>query len=209
MICFARAIRGGHDARMDFISALLLLIIVTDPLGNVPLLIICLDGVAPERRRAVIVREVFFAFVIMSVFLFFGPALLRVMSLSEEALQVAGGIILFLISIKLIFPTDSSWLGVQRGVEPLVFPVAVPLVAGPSAITTVMLLGAQNPHGKWIWFVAIVAASLVSLVVFFFADMLQHFMGDRGIAAIQRLMGMLLTVVAVQMLISGYHSVIG
>lgn len=188
---------------MDLLSAIILLIIVTDPIGNLPVVVSCLSGT--KRPRFFIMREILFAFLILVGFLFFGPFLLRVLGLSEEALRVAGGIILFLIAIKMIFPTDSSWLGIHDGEEPILFPLAVPLVAGPSAVATVTLFAAQHPGRLGIWFIAIVVSMLSTLLVFNMAPTLHRIMGPRGLAAVERLMGMLLTVISVQMLISSFE----
>lgn len=120
---------------MDLVSAVVLLLIVTDPLGNLPIVIACLEGT--KRPHFFVAREVALAAIVLILSLFFGPWLLEILNLSEEALRLAGGIVLFLIAIKLIFPTDTSWMGVKEGEEPWLFPVAVPLVAGPSAVATV------------------------------------------------------------------------
>jgi multiple antibiotic resistance protein len=190
---------------MDLISAIILLVIVTDPLGNLPMVMSCLEGT--RRPYRFITREVALATLVLIGSLFFGPALLRVLHLSQEALQLAGGIVLFLIAIKLIFPTDTSWMGVKQGEEPIFFPLAVPLVAGPSAVATVMLFAGQHPGRMGVWVVAIMVSMLVSLVAFLFAPAVHRFVGHRGLAAFQRLMGMLLTVIAVQMLITAVKEI--
>jgi multiple antibiotic resistance protein len=191
---------------MDLLSAVILLIIVTDPVGNLPVVVSCLSST--RRPRFFILREVFFAFIILVTSLFLGPWLLHILGLSEEALRLAGGIILFLIAIKMIFPSESSWLGIHDGEEPILFPLAVPLVAGPSAVATVTLFGAQYPEMRWIWLVAIFGSMLTTLLVFNIAPVLHRIMGPRGLAAIERLMGMLLTVISVQMLISGFQEIL-
>lgn len=186
---------------MDLLSATFLLLIVMDPLGNVPLALTLMQQV--KRKKFFILRESFLAFAILTLFLFFGPTLLHMLDLSSEALLLAGGIILFLIAIKLIFPTDTSWLGMKEGEEPLLFPLAVPLIAGPSAVATVMLFAARYPEQMFTWFSAILLASAVSTVVLFFSAGLHKFMGNRGLAAAQRLLGMLLTAISVDMIIDG------
>lgn len=190
---------------MDLISAIILLVIVTDPLGNLPIVMTCLEGT--KRPYRFITREVILATIVLLAALFLGPALLRLLHLSEEALRLAGGIVLFLIAIKLIFPTDTSWMGVKKGEEPILFPLAVPLVAGPSAVATVMLFAAQYPQRMGIWVIAILVTMAVSLVAFFFAPAVNRIVGHRGLSAFQRLMGMLLTVIAVQMLITALKEI--
>ena len=190
---------------MDLVSAVILLLIVTDPLGNLPMVMACLEGT--KRPRVFVSREVVLATIVLILSLFFGPWLLRVLDLTEEALRLAGGIVLFLIAIKLIFPTDTSWMGVKNGEEPLLFPLAVPLVAGPSAVATVMLFSAQYPDRMGVWVIAILISMFVSLVTFLFAPVLHKIVGNRALAAFQRLMGMLLTVIATQMIISGIREI--
>lgn len=190
---------------MDLISAVVLLVIVTDPLGNLPIVLTCLEGT--RRPYRFVTREVILAAIALITALFLGPGLLRMLNLSEEALRLAGGIVLFLIAIKLIFPTDTSWLGVKQGEEPILFPLAVPLVAGPSAVATVMLFAAQYPERMGVWVIAILVSMLVSLVTFCFAPVVHRVVGNRGLAAFQRLMGMLLTVIAVQMLITAIKEI--
>ena len=190
---------------MDLVSAIILLVIVTDPLGNLPMVLACLDGT--KRPYRFITREVFLASVVLLVALFLGPQLLRLLDLSEEALRLAGGIVLFLISIKLIFPTDTSWMGVKTGEEPILFPLAVPLIAGPSAVATVTLFSAQYPDRMGVWVIAIFITMSVSLLTFSFAPVLHRIVGQRGLAAFERLMGMLLTVIAIQMLITAIQEI--
>jgi multiple antibiotic resistance protein len=190
---------------MDLVSAIVLLLIVTDPLGNLPLLIVCLEGT--KRPYRFVTREVFLACLVLVVSLFVGPSLMRLLHLSAEALQLAGGIVLFLIAIKLIFPTDISWIGLKKGEEPFLFPVAVPLVSGPSAVATVMLFSAQYPDRMGVWVVAIVVTMIISLLIFLFAPALQRAVGDKGLAAFQRLMGLLLCAISVQMLITAIKTV--
>lgn len=190
---------------MDLISAIILLVIVTDPLGNLPMVLSCLEGT--KRPYRFVVREVILAMLVLLVALFLGPQLLRLLDLSEEALRLAGGIILFLIALKLIFPSDTSWMGVKKGEEPILFPLAVPLVAGPSAVATVVLFSAQYPDRMGIWVVAIVVSMSVSLVSFLFAPVVHDIVGHRGLAAFERLMGMLLTVISVQMLITAIKDI--
>ena len=190
---------------MDLISAIVLLVIVTDPLGNLPMVLTCLEGT--KRPYRFIIREVILAMLVLVTALFIGPGLLKMLHLSQEALQLAGGIVLFLIAIKLVFPTDTSWMGVKQGEEPILFPLAVPLVAGPSAVATVMLFAAQYPDRMGVWVVAILVAMSTSLVAFLFAPVVHRIVGHRGLSAFQRLMGMLLTVIAVQMLITAIKDI--
>jgi multiple antibiotic resistance protein len=190
---------------MDLVSAVVLLLIVTDPLGNLPVVVTCLEGT--KRPYFFVAREVALAALVLILSLFIGPWLLQVLDLSQEALRLAGGIILFLIAIKLIFPSDTSWMGVKQGEEPWLFPLAVPLVAGPSAVATVTLFAAQQPDKIGIWTAAILITMSISCVSFSFAPVLHRIVGHRALAAFEKLMGMLLTVIATQMIISGVEEI--
>ena len=127
-----------------FVSATVLLLLITDPFGSIPVFANALRNVAPERRSWVIVREVLIAFAVLLTFMFVGDAFLRVMNLSGLSLQIAGGVILFLIALRMVFPTPDAQMATIVG-EPLIVPLAVPALAGPSALATVMLLVSEAP----------------------------------------------------------------
>jgi multiple antibiotic resistance protein len=176
-----------------------------DPLGNVPLFLSVLNNVEPKRRQRIILRETFIAFIILALFLFFGQYILEGMHISEPALQIAGGIILFLIAIRMIFPEHSQDDKTQLSGEPLIVPLAIPLIAGPSTMTMVMLLANQAPYDMFRWFIALTTAWFITTVILVFADSLRKILGERGLTAIERLMGMILTTMAVQMFLSGFE----
>ena len=189
---------------MDIISAATLLFLVMDPLGNVPIYLSVLDKVDPARRTRVVVRELLLALAVLVVFLYFGRYLLGFLQLSQHAIRIAGGVILFLIALKMVFP-------VARGLhaddeidgEPLLVPLAIPLVAGPSAMAVVMLLATNDPTRMTEWLLALLAAWLLSSLILVSATGLKRFLGRRGLIAMERLMGMVLVAVAVQMLLEG------
>ncbi|MBL8509492.1 MarC family protein [Chitinimonas viridis] len=189
-----------------FISATILLILVTDPLGNIPLFIGLLRQVDPARRRRIIIREVCLAFGILLFFLFFGRQVLAVMHLSETSLGIAGGVILFLISLKMIFPHPEGAFAHQVKGEPFLVPLAIPFIAGPSAIATVLLLVAREPHRQLEWIGALTVAMLVSAVVLGFAERIADFLGEQVTMAFERLMGLILTAIAIEMLLSGIQA---
>ncbi len=191
---------------MDFVSALILLIIVMDPLGNIPPVLTLLEGI--RRKRVFILREGAFACAVLVGFLFFGPALLGALNLSQEAIQMAGGIILFIIALKMIFATGPGWIDTAEGGEPILFPVAVPLIAGPSAAATVMLFAAQHPDRMGTWLLAVITASVLSTVVLLGGTALHRVAGRRGLSAIQRLMGLLLTAISVEMILDATRSLL-
>ncbi|MDP2876124.1 MAG: MarC family protein, partial [Holophaga sp.] len=131
---------------ISFLSTTILLVLITDPLGNIPIFISALRKVKPERRRIVILRECLIAFVALMIFLLAGKPILGILHLSDDALRVGGGVILMLIAIRMIFPEHGARLGddpVEE--EPFIVPLAIPLIAGPSAMATVLLLSRQYP----------------------------------------------------------------
>ena len=189
---------------MDVLSAATLLFLTMDPLGNIPIYLSVLDDVAPERRLRVVVRELLLALVIMVVFLFFGRHLLSLMHLSQHAIRIAGGIILFLIALKMIFPMPrAAHTPDELQGEPLLVPLAVPMVAGPSALATVLLLATTDPNRMQDWMLALLLAWSVSAVILVSASQLKRLLGRRGLVALERLMGMLLIGIAVQMFLDG------
>ena len=192
-----------------FLSATILLILTTDPLGNIPLFISTLEEVKPERRFRVITREVLIAFVLLLTFMLFGKTFLSVLHLSEEALSVAGGVILLLIAIDMVFPHRAEKRGAHEiSGEPFIVPLAIPLISGPSSMATVLLLASRNPGRSLEWAGAICITMLVSYVVFLGAVRLRNLVGVETITAMERLMGLVLTAIAVEMLLGGFTSYI-
>jgi len=188
---------------MTLLSALLLLILVMDPLGNVPLFLILLESVEPKRRRRVLLRESLIALGILFVFLIAGRHVLAVLDISQPALSIAGGVVLFLIAVQMIFPRPGGMIGATPEGEPFLVPIAVPLIAGPSTLATIMLLATQHPARLGHWALAIAGAWLVSTLILLAAEGLRKILRRRGLIAIERLMGMVLMVIAVEMLLSG------
>jgi multiple antibiotic resistance protein len=190
---------------MTMISAAVLLFLVMDPLGNVPMFISALKNVAAERQNTVIVRELLIALLLLVIFLFAGQYLLSWFHITDPALTVSGGVILFLIAIRMVFPSHEKPL--QEGIdgEPFIVPLAIPYVVGPSAIATVMLMMTRSPERWPEWLMAVFLAWLASSLILFFATKLKRFLSQRVLIAIERLMGMLLITLAVQMLMTGIH----
>jgi len=179
------------------LSVTILLILITDPLGNIPLFIAALKNVQPARRTKVILRECGIAFITLLVFLFFGSGFLKALHLSNETLRIAGGIILFLIAINMVFPSSGAKLvDEEQGSEPF-------LVAGPSAMTTVMLLSSSSAALSLEWVGSIFIAIAVTTIVFFASQQLEVWLGKRFLSAIEKLMGLVLTTIAVDMLLGG------
>ena len=189
---------------MKIISAAFLLFLVLDPVGNVPVFLTTLKQVTPERRRKVVLRELLIALAVLVFFLFFGRAVLAALQVSQPALTIAGGIVLFLIAVRMVFSIGGSdMFGKSPQGEPFIVPLAIPLVAGPSAITTVLLLNSREP-GLWPqWLLALVAAWVASALILLGASSLARYLGERVLMALERLMGMLLTIIAVEMFLTG------
>jgi MarC family membrane protein len=190
----------------DLFSASILLILVLDPFGNLPLVVSVLSRVPADRRVIVILRECLFAFVILLAFLAGGRTFMQWLQLSDVALAIAGGIILFLISLRMVFPHPDGLFGDLRDSEPFLVPLAVPSIAGPSALATVMLMASRDPVRLWTWVLALTIGMAVTTAVLVAAPRLQKVLGDRAIVAMERLMGLVLTAVAVQMLLNGVQT---
>jgi len=188
---------------MTFYTVAITLILVMDPLGNIPVFLSVLQSVEEKRRRWVILREALIAFVFMVLFLFFGQYIMHGLHITTPALGVAGGIILFIIAIRMIFPQDKIKQGDQVEEEPFIVPLAVPLTAGPSTLAMVLLFASQHPGERLEILFAIIIAAVVFTLIMLSSTKLSHLLGRRGLIAVERLMGMLLTVVAVQMFLTG------
>jgi multiple antibiotic resistance protein len=199
---------GSHCdiQHMELISAVVTLFLVMDPLGNVPLFLSVLKAVPQERRRIVLMREIGFAYVILVIFLFAGDYLLRFLGLEQQAVTIAGGIVLFLIALRMIFPAEGSLVGPSIEGEPFVVPLAIPLVAGPSALATLLLLQSATPSSTGPLLLALTIAWAVSGAILLSSTFLYRLLGERGLTAMERLMGMLLVMVAVQMLLDGVNA---
>jgi multiple antibiotic resistance protein len=194
---------------MTILSAALLLFLVIDPLGNIPMFMTTLKKVDEKRQQFVVVRELLFALIILISFLFLGQYLLQLLHLSETALTTAGGIILLIIAIKMIFPARDKSLQEDVEGEPFIVPLAIPYVAGPSAMATSLLMMSREPE-RWLdWLFAVLIAWFVSAIIIYFSSYFARFLGEKGLIAIERLMGMLLITVAVQMLLTGIAEFVG
>ncbi|MEI7782062.1 MAG: MarC family protein [Planctomycetota bacterium] len=188
---------------MTTFSAAILLFFVMDPIGNIPLFLAALKPVDPVRRFRVVGRELLIAYALLVAFLLAGRPLLSMLAISEPALTIAGGIVLFLIALRMVFPAEHGRLGEDIDGEPFVVPLAVPYIAGPSALATVLLMTSREPARRTDWFFALSAAWLASAVILLLGARLSHFLGAKGITAIERLMGMVLVASAVQMFLDG------
>jgi MarC family membrane protein len=186
-----------------WLSAFVLLLLVIDPLGNVPSFMALLKNVDLARRRAVILRECLVATVLLFLFLAGGVHFLKLLGLSQSSLGIAGSIILFLIALRMVFESsDKVFGGLPQG-EPFIVPLAIPMLAGPSALATVILFSSQKQVGAGSAMLAIVLAMSVTTLVLLLGSRITRFVGERGLEAMQRLMGLLLTAIAVEMFLRG------
>ena len=191
---------------ISFTSAVLILLLVMDPIGNIPLFVSVLRPVKAARRRPVILRECAIAFAVLLVFVFFGAAILGVLGLSDPSLTIAGGVILFLIALRMIFRRPEGVFGDTVSGEPFIVPLAIPSIAGPAAIATVMLLVSRAPQRLFEWCAAVSVAMLVTVALLVSADRLAKLAGEQGLLAFERLMRLILTAVAVEMLLRGIET---
>ena len=194
---------------MTLASAFVLLFLVIDPFGNVPFFVSALKDVEAERRRRVIIRELLIAYVVMVLFLFAGKPFLKILGISGPALTIAGGVILFLIALRMVFPRRGQSAQEEIDGEPFIVPLAIPYVAGPSVLAVEMLLMSNDPDNWPIWLIAVTAAWATTSVVVFFGSQVAERLGPRGLIAIERLMGMILVAIAIQMFLTGADTYFG
>ncbi|MGA1597776.1 MAG: YhgN family NAAT transporter [bacterium] len=189
---------------MTLFSATVTLLLIMDPLGNIPAFLSVLKTIEDEqRRRRVLLRELFLALLVLLVFLFAGKYVLQGLGLREEAVRIGGGIVLFLISIRMIFPGHGGLMGELPAGEPFLVPLAVPLIAGPSSLAILILLGNSEPERWPTWLAAVLIAWLVTSAVMLASTLLYRLLGQKGLIALERLMGMVLVTLSVQMLLDG------
>ena len=195
---------------MTMLSAAIMFFLVMDPLGNVPLFLTALRNTAPERRQWVILRECLIALALMVTFLFAGKFLMDLLKIENSSLQAAGGVILLLIAIRMVFPTPERPLNEPTTHdEPLIVPLAVPYVAGPSLLAVEVVLISQNPD-QWPAFLgALIGAWALTTIILYSSGFLRRVVGERALVAVERLMGMILVVLATQMLFEGTRSFFG
>jgi multiple antibiotic resistance protein len=196
---------------MKWLSAILTLFLVMDPIGNIPFFVSHLKDVKEGRKTWVVARESLIALLVLLFFLFFGPLLMQLMNISEAALYIAGGVLLLLIALGMIFPGTGQLSVVsddERQGEPFIVPLAIPLIAGPSTMATIMVFSSR-PEPLRLWVGALAAAWVLSSAILLLSPGFSRLLGPRGLRACERLMGMVLTVVAVQMSLDGVRLFLG
>ncbi|WP_075182536.1 YhgN family NAAT transporter [Pantoea sp. 1.19] len=191
----------------ELISATILLLLIMDPLGNLPIFMSVLKHLEPRRRRIVLIREMLIALALMLLFLFAGERILAFLNLRTETVSISGGIILFLIAIKMIFPShDNNSSGLSAGEEPFLVPLAIPLVAGPSLLATLMLLSHQYPGQMGYLVGALLLAWGCTAVILLMSGLFLRLLGSKGVDALERLMGLILIMLATQMFLDGIRA---
>ena len=193
---------------MDVSAAVITLLLIMDPIGNIPPFLSILKAVPPERRRVVLLREILFAYGVLLVFVFLGNYLLRFLRLEQETLSIAGGIVLFLIALRMIFPREGSVTGEALEGEPFLVPLAIPLFAGPSTLAALLLLQRSSPDDTRSLLTAVTIAWAIGGTILLSSTFFYRVLRERGLIAIERLMGMLLVMVAVQMLVNGLKALL-
>ena len=193
---------------MDILAVAVLVFLVTDPFGNTAIYLAALKNVAPERRLRVTLRELLFALALLMLFLTFGEKVLSGLGLSRESTAIAGGIILFVIAMRMIFPGPQGVLGDLPDGEPMLVPLATPALAGPSALAMLMTLRNTYTGELWELYLGVFLAWAATALILLQATALQRYLGPRGLSAIERLTGMLLIMLSVDMLLDNLQSIL-
>jgi multiple antibiotic resistance protein len=191
---------------LSLFSVSLSLFLLMDPIGNIPFFVSYLKGFEPAKARYIIFREKVIALVIIVGFNFIGDGLMRFLNIQDDTIQIAGGVILFLLCLKMVFPPPhANGEHLPQAAEPFIVPLAVPLVAGPGVLAAVMIYARQETN-DWLMVGAIFLAWSASLLILISSAWIKKILGNRGIIAMERLMGLILTLIAVQMFLSGLYT---
>lgn len=198
------------EATFPIFSTAILIFFILDPFGNVPLLLSILKSVDKRKHSKIIIREMLIGLLILVIFLFFGEQFLSLFHLETQAITIAGGIIFFVISLKMIFPNPGGGdlFATSKDDEPLVVPIAVPMIAGPAALATLLVLAKTNADHSGALFISLLLAWALCAIVLLFSPYLYQILKEKGLTALERLMGMLLLIMSVQMFIDGIRSLL-
>jgi multiple antibiotic resistance protein len=188
---------------MNLPEQVLLLVLVTDPFGNLPLVLAALGRLDAAAYRRAVLRESLFAFAVLLLLGWGGAGLLRTFGITEPALHIGGGVILFLLSLRMIYGGPQGAFQDGYAADPLLVPIAVPAIAGPAAIATVILLRTQQQVALGQLALGLLGALLVTLVTFLPGRRIARWLGPRGLNALEKLTGLLLNLIAVNMMLEG------
>lgn len=194
----------------EIIATAVTLFFIMDPLGSIPVFLAVLNKLPEKKRKQVLIRELLIALAIMLLFLFMGSSILSALGLSQEAVAIGGGLVLMIVAIRMIFPSRGGIMGDDddENAEPFVVPLAIPMIAGPSLLATLILMVEKNQESIAFSLTAVLLAWAASAFILYFSPILYKLMGTRGLKAIERLMGMILVSISVQMLLNGITSYI-
>jgi len=193
----------------SIVATSVLIFFILDPFGNVPLLLSILKNIDKQRHSKIIIREMLIGLLILLVFLFFGESFLSLFHLETQAITIAGGIIFFVISLKMIFPSPSGEnIFTSKEDDPLVVPIAMPMIAGPAALATLLVLAKTNAQHITKLFLSLSIAWLLTSLILLSSPYLYKILKRKGLTALERLMGMLLLIMSVQMFIDGIRGLI-
>jgi len=201
--------REGYTWGMPetFLSAFFLLLLVLDPMGNLVPFMALTKHLPPQRRWRVVLRECLVGTGVLVTFAFLGRHFLRYTGVSTGTLGVTGGVLLFLIGLKMVFKgSEAEEENSVPSAEPFLVPMALPLFAGPSSIALTVLNGSAGAQGRWGWIAGMIAACIAATLILLAADPLVRRIGDRGVGALERLMGLVLTTVSIQMVLDGFRT---
>lgn len=188
-------------------TIIVILFLIMDPIGNISSFLQMVDKLPPKRVRWIVFREMLIALAFMLFFNFLGEFIFLVLQLDNQTVELASAVILFLTAIKILFPASNSLRANLPKGEPFIIPLAVPLIAGPSLLATIMLL-AHLESSQPAMLIAILIAWAAAMIVLLFARQLQRALGSNGLMAGERLMGMLLVMLAVQRCMEGIQEFI-
>lgn len=193
----------AHQLQTLF-SLSLSLFIVLNAFGNIPLFLSLLKGIPRKRQKQIVFRELLIALFIIILFNYIGVWLLKFLNVTQEIVQIAGGVILFLLSLKMLFPKEKTKIEeeLKKITEPFIVPLAIPLVAGPAVLAAVMVYSPQFPNVIMIG--AIFIAWFATLLILVLSAHLSEWIGQRGLIAIERLMGFIMVLIAIQMFLTGF-----
>ncbi len=188
---------------MDILSVFVTLLLIMDPFGNIPVFLPILERIPEERRRKVLVRELFLALGVIVLAVFGGNAVMSFLGLREQSVSIAGGIILFLIALRMVFPAFKSPASDEIEAEPFLVPLAIPMIAGPSLLAVLLLFASGAGGNIWQLLLAAILAWLTVFLILFSSTFLYKVLSKRGLVAVERLMGMVLIALAVQLFMDG------
>ncbi|WP_422667350.1 YhgN family NAAT transporter [Buchnera aphidicola] len=188
----------------EIISTTILLTLIMDPLGNLPIFMAILKKIEPRRQKIIVIREMIIALIIMLLFLFIGEKILNILNLKTETVSISGGIILFFIALSMIFPSENiENNSMSLDEEPFLVPLAIPLVAGPSLLATLMLLSHQYLNNISSLVLSLFISWLLTLIILLLSGFFLQFFGIKGANALERLMGLILIMLSTQMFLDG------